>query len=130
MLARILGIGRALQADSDREQGIDVLDLCHDSVLDGPHRAAGRGVRKLSFVGGDCRVDLRVRGRDALIVEIRVRPRHGVVVEVRTKNGRGDGTVRSRFGRRVCVLKPGLTSFLARWPGTDRRAARTAWVLL
>jgi hypothetical protein len=106
-----------------------VLDLVFDSLLDTPGGGTD-GARRLRFAGADCTLDVEVRGDRELTVELRVSPAGPVVVESRTPVPGGTGTILWTQGEAMTWLRPQLTSFLLRWPGTDRSPARTAWVLL
>ena len=106
-----------------------VLDLVFDSVLDTPEGADSE-VRRMRFAGAGCTVDIEVRGEDELTVELNVTPAGSVVVETRTPGRSGARTILWTQGQAMTWIRPQLTSFLLRWPGSDRPLARTAWVLL
>ena len=116
-------------AYDDHDWDAIVLDLVFDSVLDTPN-GASEEVRRLRFAGAGCVVDVEVRGDGELTVELRVTPAGSIVVETRTPGRSGARTILWTQGQAMTWLRPQLTSFLLRWPGTDRPPARTAWVLL
>jgi hypothetical protein len=88
------------------------------------------GSRQLRFDGPGCTVEVNVQGVRRLTVELRVSPPGPVVMEARSPGSRTARTVLWTDGRAMVWLRPQLTSFLLRWPGSDRPPARTAWVAL
>ena len=82
----------------------------------------------MRFAGGGCRSTSRLRGDAELTVELTVNPAGSVMVETRTPGG-GARTILWTQGQAMTWMRPQLTSFLLRWPGSDRPSARTAWVL-
>ncbi|HZO68788.1 MAG: hypothetical protein ACRDP9_07190 [Kribbellaceae bacterium] len=113
----------------DHDWDVAVLDLAFDSLVDTPHGRSAE-VRRLRFAGHDCAVDVEVRGYTRLTVELWVSPAESVVVESRTPGLRGPRTILWTQGQAMTWMRPQLTSFLLRWPDSDRPPARTAWVLL
>jgi hypothetical protein len=129
--AELRAAGHAAYFDHDWDAG--VLDLVFDSVVDSvvetPDERSG-GVRRLRFTGAGHEIDAEVRGGGQLTVDVRIVPAGPVVVEAHTTGGQGPTTIVWCQGRARIWLRPQLTSFLLRWPGTDRQPIRTAWVLL
>ncbi len=119
--------GHAAYLDHDFDTA--VLDLAFDSLVDTPDGERAQ-VRRLRFAGHDCTVDVEVRGYTRLTVELKVTPAESVVVESRTPGLRGPRTILWTQGQAMTWMRPQLTSFLLRWPDSDRMPARTAWVLL
>jgi hypothetical protein len=115
-----------LAAYHDHDWNADILDLVFDSAVDGPVA----GSRQLRFDGPGCTVEVNVQGVRRLTVELRVSPPGPVVMEARSPGSRTARTVLWTDGRAMVWLRPQLTSFLLRWPGSDRPPARTAWVAL
>jgi hypothetical protein len=125
--ADLRAAGHAAYLDHDWDA--DVLDLVFDSIIDTPDGLSGE-VRRLRFVGPDCTVHVDVRGNRRLTVDLRVSPTGPVVVESRTPGVRGPTRIAWSQGQAMLWLRPQLTSFLLRGPGSERGPARTAWVLL
>ena len=119
--------GYAAFARLDRD--IAIMDLEHDSVLDSPD-GQSNSVRHLRFVGHDCMIEVDVLGSRCVIVDVSVSPTDSVVVELRTQDEHGQRTIPWSRGLMLTRIRPQLTSFFLRWPRSNRRPARTAWVLL
>lgn len=119
--------GRA--AYLDHRWDVDVLDLVFDSIVDTPGGLSGE-VRSLRFVGRGCTVDVDLHGYRRVTPGLRVSPTGPVVVETRTWGVHGPRTTLWSQANATIWVRPQLTSFLLRWPGSDRPPARTAWVLL
>ncbi|TCC33549.1 hypothetical protein [Kribbella sindirgiensis] len=106
-IALLRSVGYA--AFGRHERDLDVLDLVFDSLVDQP---GADDVRRLRFAGHGVTLDVE---RTTLTVELRVSPAGPVVVEARGGEGPGDAQ---------------LVSFLLRWPGSEQRPVRTAWIML
>jgi hypothetical protein len=126
--------GYAAYADRARDQDvygeIDVVDLVFDSLVDTANGVSDE-IRRLRFVGQTCRVDVDVRGYQRRTATVRVWPAGPVVVESCAPGGRGRSPLVQSLGQLTMTWsRPQLTSFFLRWPGSDRRPVRTAWVIL
>lgn len=120
-------VGRALFADHDWES--EVLDVAFDSVLDDPDGLTNR-VRRLDFTSGDCRVVVEVRGRQRISVGLRVTPCGSGDVEAWVVDENGRRRIDRVLHRCAVAVRPGLTSFVVRWPGGEHGPVRTSWVVL
>ncbi|HEX6444301.1 MAG TPA: hypothetical protein VF053_04365 [Streptosporangiales bacterium] len=120
-------VGRALFADHDWES--DVLDIAFDSILDEPGGLT-KPARRLEFTHGDCTVVVEVRGRERLSVSLSVRPHGSGDVEAWVVDGDGRRRIDRVLHRCAVAVRPGLTSFLIRWPSGEHVPVRTSWVML
>ncbi|MBO0829184.1 MAG: hypothetical protein J2P24_15535 [Streptosporangiales bacterium] len=120
-------VGRAVFADHDWES--EVLDVAFDSVLDDPDGLSNQ-VRRLDFTSDDCAVVVEVHGRRRLSVGLTVTPHGSGDVEAWIVDGDGRRRIDRVLHRCAVAVRPGLTSFVVRWPEGEHRPVRTSWVML
>lgn len=119
--------GRALFAGHDWDS--EVLDVAFDSVLDDPDGLT-KPARRLDFTSGGCTVVVEVRGLQRLSVSLTVTPYGSGDVEAWVVDGDGRRRIDRVLHRCAVAVRPGLTSFVIRWPGGEHGPVRTSWVML